>query len=137
MPYVNENARILLRAMRELDATIANKTRKSQLQPCTDLSDHDYDQAANFLLSMGYIEGRVDEDRSHWLSPEGVEFLQEQMRNRMKLSWTAERIIRRSIEQTPYHGIPIRRTNIQQALGLDDTQCREALDFIGNRISVV
>jgi hypothetical protein len=133
MPYVSENAWILLRAMKELDTTIGNQTRKSQLQPCTDLSDHDYDQAANFLHSMGYIEGSVGEDRDCWLSPEGVEYLQEQMRGRMKLSWTAERIIRHMIKQIPYHGIPILWTEIQQALGLDDTQytkaCQELADY--------
>ena len=133
MRNITQNEWILLRAMMELGATIRHKAHKSQLQPLTDLSDDDYDQAANYLHSMGYIEGRAEEDRSHWLSPEGVEFFQEQMRNRMKLSWTAERIIRHMIEQIPYHGIPILWTEIQQALELDDTQytkaCQELADY--------
>jgi hypothetical protein len=119
--------------MMELGATIGNKAHKSQLQPRTDLSDQDYDQAANFLHSMGYIESPVGEDRGCWLSPEGVDFFQERMRNRMNLSWTAERIIRHIIEQCPYHGTSIMRTEIQQALGLDDTQyekaCQELQDY--------
>jgi len=133
MPNITENDWILLRAMMELGANIGNKAHKSQLQLLTDLSDHDYAQAANFLHSMGYIQAPVGEDRGCWLSPEGVEYLQAQMHGRMNLSWTAERIIRHMIEQIPYHGIPILWTEIQQALGLDDTQyekaCQELQDY--------
>jgi len=133
MPNITENDWILLRAMMELGATIRNKAHKSQLQPLTNLSDHDYNQAADILHSMGYIQAPVGEDRGCWLSPAGVEYLQAQMRNRMNLSWTAERIIRHMIEQIPYPGIPILRTELQQALGLDDTQyekaCQELQDY--------
>jgi len=133
MPNITENDWILLRAMMELDATIGNKTCKSQLQPRTDLSDHDYDQAANFLHSMGYIQAPVGEDRRCWLSPAGVEYLQAQMRGRMNLSWTAERIIRHIIEQCPHRGNSIMWIQIQQALGLDDTEykkaCQELEDY--------
>ncbi len=126
MPDVIGKAVLILRCLVEVGA-IGGKgmVGSGELRELSGLSEEDYDQADEFLRGQKYVNGILRPTGKRWVTPVGIEFLEEQMSRRMRLSLSAEKIARFLFTKRE-HEYEASISQLQQALGLNEGNCQEA-----------
>lgn len=126
MSDVIGNAILILRCLRDLDAVGSAAVTRRDLMELTGLSEDSFSQADGFLRARNYVGATLDgSDGRRWMTSDGVEFLEEHLSKRIKLSLTGERIARYLFDKREKD---YRATgeSIQEALGLTKEEYEEA-----------
>ena len=94
MNTFRDDAVLLLRFMME-DGIISasHDISRLELSKRTGLTNEEFDKAEDFVLAGKLVSGTMGPDGSRWLTPEGIQYITNEMRTRMPISIDAERIL--------------------------------------------
>ncbi len=125
MTNILHNALWILRILEENGTMLPNITA-GQLKDKTGLDDTSFDSADDYLLQGGYLRNTGGGLKGlRWLTPQGIEFLEKQMSQRIRLSSTAERIVRYLFTSSrPQNNAAISR--IKDEFDLEESDCQNA-----------
>lgn len=127
MPDVIEDAVLVLRSLQELRGIIPAMVTARKVMELSGLSEERYVQVDTFLWQQKYIGATVGSlDSERWMTSLGIEFLEEKMSNRIRLSLDAEKIARLLFKEreSEYQALG---SKIQEILGLDMGKYEEAV----------
>lgn len=95
MTNLHDHAIILLRFM--LEEGIAGASQGiSRLELCklSGLSEGEFDRAEDFVLSGKFVSGTMGPNGDRWLTPQGIDYITNEMKQRIPLNLDAEKTLR-------------------------------------------
>jgi hypothetical protein len=100
MTNLHDHAIMLLRYMLDQGIVAPRSISPRDLRTAIGLDDNDFDNAENFALQGHLVEGGGGGlDGVRWLTPRGVQYVTEEIKNRVPINLDAERVLRFLIQE--------------------------------------
>jgi hypothetical protein len=127
MPGITENAVTILRTLEEKGCTSPKHTlTTSQISDLTHLTRDDISEARDYLKKKSYILYSLESGHPMYLTPKGIDYLNEAMKERYSISINAENVLRSAVKNAPEVGLDASYPAIQEELKLEDKQMQDA-----------
>lgn len=125
---IHNDAIIILRVLEENGVMRGNSMKAGDILDRSGLGGERFDQADTYLMESNFVIGTFGGlEGSRWLTATGIEYLEQVMSKRLPLSLDAEKILAYIINSAPKPAATIRRSEIIEALMLDDTRYASAV----------
>jgi hypothetical protein len=134
MMSIQNNAVLILRVMEKHGAIGGNSMIVQDVMEKTKLDTRSFDDADTFLMDGGYVDWTSGGPGGYrWLTPSGINFLEQVMSQRFPINLDAERILSYVINSISRPMGTVKRSEIQTELNLTDeeydTSTKQLIDF--------